>query len=271
MVTQFLAQLGLGNIALLLNSLGCPVCRPGYRERLLAWLDSRQAELCEDCRRRLTVNPLRVLDCKLSSCRQISQDAPHLTESLCRQCRLHFDQVGELLNRAGVGFTLEPRLVRGLDYYQRTTFEIICGELGAQNAVAGGGRYDSLIAQLGGPEQPGLGFAIGLERLALLLPPAQEESPELMVAALGSAAYERLFPLVMAMRRENRRIDLPAPGKSLKSLMRQADKLKTRWVAIVGERELAEEKITIKDLQSGDQTVIRLEQLPSYRILAIID
>jgi histidyl-tRNA synthetase len=271
MIIQFMQKLGLHIISLLLNSLGCRVCRPAYRESLLDHLRPRRESLCEDCRRRLEVNPLRALDCKTAQCREITNDAPHLADALCPECQEHFRHVTRLLGLAGINFVLEPRLVRGLDYYQRTTFEIICGELGAQNAVAGGGRYDGLIAQLGGPDQPGLGFAAGLERLALLLPAGREEGPELMVAALGTEAYERLFPLVMAMREENRHIDMPAPGKSLKSLMRRADKLQTRWVAILGGSELAEGKIIIRDLRSSGQTMIALDQLPSYKILAMIE
>jgi histidyl-tRNA synthetase len=271
MISQFMEKLGLNNVSLLLNSLGCRVCRPAYREKLLAFLIPRQNSLCPDCQRRLTVNPLRVLDCKIQSCREVTEEAPSLMEAICPECRAHFSRTGSLLALAGVDFRLQPRLVRGLDYYQRTTFEVIGGDLGAQNALAGGGRYDGLIARLGGPDQPGLGFAIGLERLALLLPPLPESGPDLMVAALGEAAYERLFPLVMTMRRNKRQVDMPAPGKSLKSLLRRADRLGTGFVAIVGDHELAEEKIIIKNLQTGVQKTIGLQALLSWQLLETTD
>jgi histidyl-tRNA synthetase len=265
MISQFMKNLGVNNISLLLNSLGCRVCRPAYREKLLAFLKPRQNSLCPDCQRRLDVSPLRVLDCKVQTCREATETAPSLTDAICPQCREHFLRTGRLLALAGVDFQVQPRLVRGLDYYQRTTFELTGGDLGAQNAVAGGGRYDGLIAQLGGPDQPGLGFAMGMERLALLLPPLPENGPLLMAAALGEAAYERLFPLVMTMRGQNRQVDMPAPGKSLKALLRRADKLQAGFAAILGEQELAQEQIIIKNLQTGAQTTIELKDLPSWQ------
>ncbi len=170
MLAHFLTRLGLKNVALEINSLGCPACRPAFRQALIAHFAARRELLCEDCRRRLEKNPLRVLDCKSEGCREAAEGAPAIAGHYCPECAGHFRAVQEGLALVGVPFTVAPRLVRGLDYYVRTTFEAVTGDLGAQNAVAGGGRYDGLVAELGGPPQPGIGFAAGLERLALLIP-----------------------------------------------------------------------------------------------------
>ncbi len=258
MLTQFLAKLELGNITILLNSLGCASCRPAYRQKLLNFLLPQKDGLCPDCQRRMELNPLRALDCKVERCQTLTLNAPELPDSVCPECAAHFAKVRELLDLAGVSYKLEPRLVRGLDYYQRTTFEAVCGELGAQSAVAGGGRYDGLLSLLGGPDQQGIGFAMGMERLIMLMPPAQEVGPRLMVAALGEAAYTVMFPLVMRLRERGLTVEMPPAGKSLKALMRKADKIKAAQVAIVGEAELASGQIPLKDLGSGQQRLLTL-------------
>ena len=265
MVTQLLNKLCLKNVTLMLNSLGCRACRPLYREKLLAFLEPKRAQLCADCQRRMDVTPLRVLDCKNHTCRELTPDAPQLADSLCEDCQTHFAAVRALLKLGGVEFQLEPRLVRGLDYYQRTTFEFICGDLGAQNAVAGGGRYDGLIGELGGPDQPALGFAMGMERLVLLMPPLPEDGPELMIAALGDSAYTALFPMVMNMRGQGRRVDLPGGGRSLKALMRRADKIKAAYVAIVGDSELDSGQVIVKNMASGQQQTLAIADLPQWQ------
>ncbi len=170
LLAHVLTRLGPQNVALEINSLGCPACRPAFRQALIAHFAARRELLCEDCRRRLEKNPLRVLDCKSEGCREAAEGAPAIAGHYCPECAGHFRAVQEGLALVGVPFTVAPRLVRGLDYYVRTTFEAVTGDLGAQNAVAGGGRYDGLVAELGGPPQPGIGFAAGLERLALLIP-----------------------------------------------------------------------------------------------------
>jgi histidyl-tRNA synthetase len=258
MLVQILSQLNLQGVRLLLNSLGCDRCRPAYRQLLLDFLKNRQEALCPDCLRRLEINPLRSLDCKQDGCRQATADAPRLLDHICSDCARHFDQVQKLLQLAGVEFVHAPRLVRGLDYYQRTTFEAVCGDLGAQNAVAGGGRYDGLIAQLGGPPQAGMGFALGLERLLLLLNPLPAPGPQLLVAALGEDAYNALFPLVMKLRAQGVTIDFPAPGRGLKNLLRRADKINAVWVAMAGDNELTSGVISVKDLALGRQLSMSL-------------
>jgi histidyl-tRNA synthetase (EC 6.1.1.21) len=189
MLWTFLTKLGLKNLSLELNSLGCPECRPVFHQRLRDFLDTiDHSQLCEDCNRRAGTNPLRVLDCKVPTCKALVQNAPSIADSLCPGCAEHFAQVRDILDSASLPYRLNDRLVRGLDYYQRTTFEVVSGEIGAQTAVAGGGRYDGLIKQLGGPDLPGIGFACGMERLALLYGEAQVPAPDFYLAVLDSRA-----------------------------------------------------------------------------------
>ena len=262
LLDHLLRRLGVEQVVIKLNSLGCPRCRPDYRRALVDFLDARRTRLCPDCRRRLEANPLRVLDCKQEGCREVAAQAPVVTEFLDQDCREHFARVQELVRACGVDCRLEPRLVRGLDYYLRTTFEAAAAGLGAQDAVAGGGRYDGLVTELGGPEVGAIGFAIGVERLALLLgeqPPAP--GPELFVAALGPAARDWAFPRVQQLRRAGRRVEMSLEDKSLKAQMRRAHKLGAARVLIVGDQELAQGRAPLKDMASGQQEEIPLESL----------
>ncbi len=265
MLAHLLEKLGLSSIKLKLNSLGCPACRPGYREELLSFLDSRRGKLCEDCRRRLDTNPLRVLDCKVEACQEAVQGAPAMAEHLCQECREHFDVVKQLIEASGVVYELDKRLVRGLDYYTRTTFEAIAGDLGAQNAVAGGGRYDGLVEVLGGPAQGAIGFAFGLERLALLLP--EEESapaPSLYIAAMGEEARAWAFAAASDLRRRGLWVELTPQDKSLKAQLRRANKMNTAKVLIVGPDELQAGKAQLKDMAGGEQSEIALDTLVDH-------
>ncbi|MDY6851966.1 MAG: histidine--tRNA ligase, partial [Thermodesulfobacteriota bacterium] len=204
MLGHILAELELDDVVMNINNLGCPVCRPGFKQKLQDFLQEKRGELCPDCQRRMDTNPLRVLDCKVPGCAEPVQDAPVILDSLCPPCRDHFDAVKKDLHGTNVAFTVNPRLVRGLDYYTRTTFEAQTGELGSQNAVAGGGRYDGLVKTLGGPDIPAIGFAVGLERLVMLLeaqkrqPPA---GPDLFVATLDEPSAEAAFGPVQELRR----------------------------------------------------------------------
>jgi histidyl-tRNA synthetase len=194
MVSRLFQELGLHEPRLQVNSLGCPACRPSYREALVAFLAQRQDALCEDCRRRQTTNPLRALDCKVPGCIEATSGAPAMLDHLCSECSEHFDRVQDYLRSANVPYSINPRMVRGLDYYTRTTFELVTGQLGSQSAVAAGGRYDGLVAQLGGPAVPGIGFALGVERVALLLGDrCPVRTPDLFVAVAGDAARLRGF------------------------------------------------------------------------------
>ena len=265
MLAHLLERLGLNNVKIKLNSLGCPACRPGYRKELLGFLDARRGRLCEDCRRRLDTNPLRVLDCKVEACQEAVQDAPAMAEHLCQDCQEHFSTVKQLIGAAGVDYELDKRLVRGLDYYTRTTFEAIAGDLGAQNAVAGGGRYDGLIEMLGGPVQGAIGFAFGLERLALLLP--DEESapaPLLYMAAMGEEARAWAFKAASDLRRQGVWVELTPQDKSLKAQLRRANKMNAAKVFIVGPEELQAGKAQLKDMAGGEQIEIALDAFDEH-------
>ncbi len=260
MLDHLLKELGLRNVEIVLNSLGCPECRPAFRQALSAFLRGRAGELCPDCQRRLERNPLRVLDCKAEGCRQAAQGAPSIAEHLCPACADHLAQVRGMLAAAGVQYKIDPKLVRGLDYYVRTTFEALAGDLGAQNAVAGGGRYDGLIQALGGPAEGGVGFGCGLERLALLLAddPRWRREPALFVAALGAGPRAWAFELTQRLRRAGLRVEMMSQDKSLKAQMRRADKLGARRALIVGEQELADGVAQLKDMAAAG----RQEPLP---------
>jgi histidyl-tRNA synthetase len=264
MLAHLLERLGLSGVKIKLNSLGCPGCRPAYREALLSFLDSRRGKLCEDCRRRLDSNPLRVLDCKVESCQEAVQDAPAMAEHLCQGCRDHFSTVEQLIGATGVDYELDKRLVRGLDYYTRTTFEAIAGDLGAQNAVAGGGRYDGLVEMLGGPSQGAIGFAFGLERLALLLPDGEAApAPALYIAAMGVDARAWAFNAASDLRRAGVWVELTPEDKSLKAQLRRANKMSAAKVLILGPDELKTGKAQLKDMATGEQTEVALNQVVS--------
>jgi histidyl-tRNA synthetase len=265
MLAHLLERLGLRNVKIKLNSLGCPACRPGYREELMSFLDARRGKLCEDCRRRLDANPLRVLDCKVEACQEAVQDAPAMAEHLCQECQDHFSTVKQLIGASQVDYELDKRLVRGLDYYTRTTFEAIAGDLGAQNAVAGGGRYDGLVEMLGGPSQGAIGFAFGLERLALLLPDEENApAPSLYVAAMGEEARAWAFTAASALRRKGVWVELTPQDKSLKAQLRRANKMSAAKVLIIGPDELQAGKAQLKDMAGGEQIEIALHDLVGH-------
>jgi histidyl-tRNA synthetase len=246
-----------------LNSLGCVQCRPAYRERLLAFLREREAKLCENCRRRMGRNPLRVLDCKEESCVEATRDAPSILDALCEACQEHFGTVRHLLEEGGVDYKLNPRMVRGLDYYCRTTFEWTSGQLGSQNAVAAGGRYDGLVADLGGPPTPGIGFALGMERLILLLGMReirQAARPALFLVWVGERARAWAFSAAHKLRRRDIGVEMEGEKKSLKSQMRRADKLRARYVAIVGDDELGKQAAVLRNMDTQEQVEIGLDR-----------
>ena len=261
---DFFLALGLSEPALQLNSLGDAACRPEFREKLLAFLRTREESLCGDCRRRIDRNPLRVLDCKVPGCIAATSDAPSILDSLCAPCREHFGTVQNLLTAADVSFSLNPRMVRGLDYYGRTTFEWTTKLLGSQSAVAAGGRYDGLVQELGGPAIPGVGFALGVERMIMLL--TMQERPEppgprIYVAWVGSAARDWIFPRVHRLRQGGLSIEMEGESRSLKSQMRRADKLKAGAVVIIGDDELARGAAALRDMASKRQEEISLGDL----------
>jgi histidyl-tRNA synthetase len=272
----FFSAVGLSDATLQLNSLGCVQCRPGFRDKLLGFLKAREGELCGNCRRRMERNPLRVLDCKEAGCAEATSAAPSILESLCEGCREHFGTVQRLLGQTGVDYRINPRMVRGLDYYCRTTFEWTSDRLGSQNAVAAGGRYDGLIEDLSGPSIPGVGFAMGVERLVLLLGEhvAREVRSSVYFAWIGEAARDRVFPVVHELRRQGMAVEMEGESRSLKSQMRRADRLRfqrgvarglTRrgasFVVIVGDNELKTETVVLRDMDSGDQENVKMQAL----------
>lgn len=252
MVSRLFHALGLDEPQLQINSLGCPTCRPAYREALVAFLAGCQEELCDDCRRRQDTNPLRALDCKAAGCIEATSGAPAMVDHLCGECADHFSAVQAYLSAAGVPYRINPRMVRGLDYYTRTTFELVTGQLGAQSAVAAGGRYDGLVAQLGGPAVPGIGFALGVERVALLLGDrCPVRTPDLFVVLAGQAARLPGFRLAAELQERGLWVETDCEGKSLKSQLRRADKLKARFSMVLGDDELTSGRIAIKRMDDG--------------------
>lgn len=261
MAWLLLAELGLA-VSLELNSLGCPACRPDFKQALLSFLNDAVGDLCPDCERRRQTNPLRVLDCKSSSCREQYKRAPSVIDYLCPACEQHFSAVKSGLGQLGIPYVINKFMVRGLDYYNRTTFELVTGELGAQSAVGAGGRYDGLVAQLGGPDTPGIGFAMGVERLVLLLSrqSAGREAPglDLYIAVLGEVALDRGFRLTHGLRRGGARVLMDHEGRSLKSQMKLADRLRARFTLMMGDDELARQEAVLKDMRTGEQEIVPL-------------
>jgi histidyl-tRNA synthetase len=264
LLNDFFAAVGLTEPTLQINSLGDSECRPQYREKLLAFLKAREESLCANCRRRIDRNPLRALDCKEPGCIAATQDAPSILDSLCVNCQEHFATVQRLLRETNVEYTLNPRMVRGLDYYCRTTFEWTTTQLGSQSAVAAGGRYDGLVEQLGGPAIPGVGFALGVERLTMLLKMQESTAaagPSLYIAWVGEKARDWAFPLVHRLRRKNIAVEMEGEARSLKSQMRRADKFKALSVLIIGDDELAQGKAVLRDMASKRQDEISLDRI----------
>ena len=263
MLVEFFRQLGLlGRLELQLNSIGDGACRPRYRVELVRYLGQHAPRLCEECRERTEKNPLRVLDCKKPECRTLLDAAPALLDFLCADCGEQFGRVRRYLEALGIGYRLNPRLVRGLDYYVRTTFELTTTDLGAQNAVAGGGRYDGLVELLGGPPDPATGFAIGMERVVLLLSAAPPDPrPVAFLIPLGEAALSRLLPLAQELRRQGTQVELGYGGKKLRGELDRANRLKVPYAVIVGDEELEKGQALLRDMSVGTQRPVPLQNL----------
>lgn len=258
MLMDIFGDLQISDLNIRLNSLGCPDCRPGYRDALLSFLKGRAGSLCENCQARIDRNPLRALDCKSRDCRQIVVDAPAIDKFLCNACQDHIDQVRKPLLDLELPITMDPTLVRGLDYYSRTAFEVISDQLGAQNAVAGGGRYDNLVERFGGPPTPAIGFAIGMERMISLLSDSQTDelpgdAPDVYMVILEDVAKLKAFELAHRMRSFGYRVERNFDGGSMKSQMRKADKSGARFSLIIGEDEIGKDVVTIRNMKSGEQ------------------
>jgi histidyl-tRNA synthetase len=264
MVVELFRALGLEGFEVLLNSVGCPACRPVFLARLREELGKIKDTLCGDCRRRADTNPLRVLDCKVPEDQPAIERLPSILDSLCEECRAHFAAVQSYLRNLGIAFEVRPRLVRGLDYYMRTTFEIVHGALGAQNSVLGGGRYDGLAESLGARiKAPGIGFSIGEDRLVMSLEETRGEvrvSPDLFIAPMGEQAAREASLVARDLRRVGLAVEVAADTK-LKKAMELANKLAARLVLILGEDEIAQGRYTLKNMASGEQHSLSREQL----------
>lgn len=262
MAMQLFLSLGMTDLALNLNSLGCQACRARFREDLRSYLIQRYDPLCPDCRRRANANPLRVFDCKIEGCRDTVSDAPSILDYICDECKGHFNRLQGYLEDLNISFILNNRLMRGLDYYSRTTFEIQTQRLGAQNAVVGGGRYDELVKQLGGPDHPGIGFAIGIERLITLLDgidAGDNDMPELFIAWISKKAEDRVFKWINELRRSGIRVEAEYGLKGLKAQMKRADRLGAKRTLIVGDDELSAGRGILRDMDTKEQTEVDLD------------
>jgi histidyl-tRNA synthetase len=261
-VMHYLSLMGAQGCHLQINSLGCPDCRRDYKDVLRAFLKNHLPRLCDDCRRRMERNPLRAFDCKVPGCREVMSQAPLISDYLCTPCAEHFAAVKSFLAILEIAYDVNPKMVRGLDYYTRTTFEVVAGGLGAQNAVAAGGRYDRLVSALGGPDIAGIGFAIGMERLLLITPDEPLPSgPSLFIAALGEGPLREALGLTHKLNRAGVRTMIDYEGRSLKAQMRRADKLRARFVLIVGEDEQRRGQAILRNMEEKKQEEIPLSSI----------
>lgn len=263
---QFFRKLGLEDVELRLSSIGCDTCRPPYKQVLKEILESHRNDLCEDCQRRIDTNPLRVLDCKVETCKEIAKELPHIVDHLCGECRPHFDSVRDGLVALDIPFVVDPKIVRGLDYYNRTAFEFVCTseKLGAQATISGGGRYDKLVEDLGGKATPAIGFAAGLERIALILEEQKEKlvpKVDLYLANPDEAGYVKCLQLCNDLRMRGIRAEMDLQSKSFKAQMKRANKLMARYVLIIGQQELDNNLVILKDMQEGTQEEIIFTRL----------
>jgi len=259
-------KLGLKNLEILINSVGCKKCRIDYVQKLKKYLKDKKDFLCSECKERYNKNPLRVLDCKKDSCKSTIEEAPVITENLCQECELHFAEVKSYLDDQKIVFHEDPHLVRGLDYYTKTAFEIISGGLGAQNAIGGGGRYDDLIEELGGKPTPAVGFAAGIERMIIAIDQQKVKWPvekrlDIFVAKVDKKNKDTAFRLLQKIRNTGLSADMDYSEGSLKSQMRIANKIGARYTVIVGEEELSKNMVILRNMQTKEQKEVRIDNL----------
>jgi len=254
MISQIFEALGIG-FDLQINSLGCTTCMPPYKQALVGFLRETQEELCEDCNRRIETNPIRVLDCKNTACQTLLVNSPKLLKNLCDECDPNFNKLTVLLDKAGIHYEVDTNLVRGLDYYNKTAFEFVSNEIGSQSAIAGGGRYDKLVEFLDGKPTPAVGFAIGIERIMELVQMPELQREGIYLGAMAERGIEALFPLATAKRKETK-VTLEYASKGFKSHMKGADKVNAKYCALIGEDELKNGTIWMKDLESKEEKTI---------------
>ncbi len=261
--------LGIKDVRVQINTIGCPKCRPAYRKLLKDSLRDRVEKLCPSCQRRYERNPLRLLDCKEESCRRVTTDIPTIYDSLCEECRDHFDRLQVYLKAAGIAFEVNPRLVRGFDYYTKTVFEFSSSSLGAQDALGGGGRYDGLVEEVGGQPTPGIGFAVGIDRILLAMERQGVAAPdqagvEVFFASLGEAATLATVTLLSEIRHAGIPAEMDYLGRSLRAQLKAADKSHARYAVIIGDTELARGAAVIRTLATGEQTEVPLGEVVPY-------
>jgi len=263
LANTFLNKVGIKGITLYINSIGCPTCRKEYNEKLKSYFKAKENELCETCRERLEKNPMRIIDCKSPVCSEIAKDAPRMVDYLCGECRDHFEKVKSGLMNMGIEFKVNPDIVRGLDYYTKTVFEFVSDSLGAQSTVCGGGRYSGLVEELGGKPTEGIGFAMGIERLVLIiknqgLSVADSVKPQVFLGAIGDEAVKKAQKIVYDLRLKGVFAEMDLCGRSVKAQMKYANKLEAKYSAVIGDDEIAENKINLKNMDSGEQSEVAL-------------
>ncbi len=266
--SAFLDKLGV-KTKLEINSIGCKVCRAEYNKALKEYFKPHLADMCETCRTRFDKNPLRMLDCKEEGCKKINAGAPDITDYLCGECSQHFEGVKSLLSAQGLEFTINPRIVRGLDYYSKTVFEFVSDAIGAQGTVCGGGRYDGLVEQLGGQTVPAIGFAAGIERLLLLMENTgakfpEEQKPRIYIAGMDVETRAKAFEIATALRLKGISAEIDHLNRSVKAQFKYADKLGAQYVAVIGGNELANGEVNIKNMTDGTQTAVKFNEIETY-------
>ena len=270
MLMDFYKSIGFGSkfhdVELLINSMGCKKCRAKYRDVLVSFLDDKRSNLCATCQERIGKNPLRVLDCKEKACQQILQDAPVISDYLCEECKEHHAKVKQYLDGAGVKYSEDTKLVRGLDYYNRTVFEVKSGSVGAQDAIAGGGRYDGLVEQLGGPQAPGFGFAMGYERTVLAMQnegfvPQDMSGNDVFVACVDESCTDKCFEIAQTLRANAISCEIDHQNRSLKSQFKLANKLKAKITIVLGPDEVAQNCANVRNMINHEENMVKLEQL----------
>ncbi|MDE5767939.1 MAG: histidine--tRNA ligase, partial [Oscillospiraceae bacterium] len=262
---QILDQIGLRGIELYINSIGCPVCRKHYHAALKQYFSSYQDQLCETCQERLDKNPMRILDCKSPVCQEIAENAPVILDYLCEDCNSHFEKLKANLDLLSIEYTVNPRIVRGLDYYTKTVFEFVTTDIGAQGTICGGGRYDGLIAQLGGQSTPALGFGMGLERLLLTLRNQgislnQENTCDIYFVPMGENAVAKAMQLTAQLRQDGISAQTDVMGRSLRAQMKYADKIHARFTVVIGDNELEQNEAILKNMKSGEKVLLKLDE-----------
>lgn len=270
LLMHYLTCLGVKDMELKLNSVGCPACRPEYRELLRKAVEPYKAKLCENCRVRYDANPLRMLDCKVPCCIELKVNVPNITEHLCEECAEHFKNVRHYLDDLGIKYTLDPRLVRGFDYYTKTAFEVVSASLGAQNAIGGGGRYDGLVEEMGGSPTPAVGFGSGVERTLMVLEAQgveipDEAHPSVFVATLGIEARDFGVKFLSDLRKAGIASEMDYAGKSLKAQMKSADRERVRLTVIIGEDELSRGVVKVRDMETSEE-----KEVPADKAVGLI-